>query len=97
MPSYPGKRLLDLALTLPALVALAPVVAATAAAVLFKFRTMTDARDAKGELLPDAERLPAFGRWLRATSLDELPELLNVFRSDMPSYPPNACSTSSAT
>ncbi len=51
--------------------------------MMVKFRTMTDARDAKGELLPDAERLPPFGRWLRATSLDELPELWNVLRGDM--------------
>jgi lipopolysaccharide/colanic/teichoic acid biosynthesis glycosyltransferase len=50
---------------------------------IFKFRTMTDARDADGRLLPDAERLPAFGRWLRKTSLDELPELYNVLRGDM--------------
>ncbi len=50
---------------------------------LMKFRTMTDARDASGRLLPDAERLTPFGRWLRATSLDELPELLNVLRGDM--------------
>jgi len=50
---------------------------------LVKFRSMTDARDAQGELLPDAERLPAFGRWLRSTSLDELPELWNVLRGDM--------------
>lgn len=48
-----------------------------------KFRSMTDERDAAGELLPDAVRLTAFGRWLRATSLDELPELLNVLRGDM--------------
>lgn len=48
-----------------------------------KFRTMTDSRDAEGHLLPDAERLTRFGRWLRATSLDELPELLNVLRGDM--------------
>lgn len=50
---------------------------------LIKFRTMTDARDAAGELLPDTERLTPFGRLLRATSLDELPELWNVLRGDM--------------
>jgi sugar transferase EpsL len=50
---------------------------------LVKFRTMTDARDAAGNLLPDELRLTAFGRRLRATSLDELPELLNVLRGDM--------------
>ena len=50
---------------------------------LLKFRTMTDARDASGNLLPDAQRMTAFGRWLRATSLDELPELLNVVRGEM--------------
>ena len=48
-----------------------------------KFRSMTNARDADGALLPDAERLPAFGRWLRATSLDELPELWNVLKGEM--------------
>ena len=50
---------------------------------MIKFRTMSDARDADGNLLPDAERLPRFGRLLRATSLDELPELWNVLRGDM--------------
>lgn len=50
---------------------------------LYKFRTMTDARDAEGRLLPDAERLTPFGRFLRSTSLDELPELFNVVRGDM--------------
>lgn len=50
---------------------------------LFKFRTMTDVRDEKGELLSDEDRLTKFGRTLRATSLDELPELLNIFRGDM--------------
>ena len=50
---------------------------------LIKFRTMTDARDADGMLLPDADRLTPFGRKLRATSLDELPELFNVLRGDM--------------
>ena len=48
-----------------------------------KFRTMTDARDASGALLPDEARLTRFGRWLRSTSLDELPELLNVVRGEM--------------
>ncbi len=48
-----------------------------------KFRTMTDRRGADGELLPDADRLTALGKWLRRTSVDELPELLNVVHGDM--------------
>ena len=100
------KRLLDLALALPALVLLAPVIAVTALVVarrlgspvlfrqqrpgfrgrpftVFKFRTMTDARDAGGNLLPDIERLTPTGRFLRRTSLDELPQLWNVIRGDL--------------
>jgi len=50
---------------------------------LYKFRTMTDERDESGELLPDSVRLTAFGRMLRATSLDELPELVNIVKGDM--------------
>jgi lipopolysaccharide/colanic/teichoic acid biosynthesis glycosyltransferase len=50
---------------------------------MVKFRTMTDARDASGALLPDAQRLTSFGRFLRASSLDELPELWNVLRGEM--------------
>ncbi|MDL1895144.1 sugar transferase [Anaerolineae bacterium CFX7] len=50
---------------------------------LYKFRTMTGARDAQGNLLPDAERLTRFGRFLRSTSLDELPELFNVLKGEM--------------
>ena len=50
---------------------------------LYKFRTMTDARDEKGELLPDEVRLTRFGKLLRSTSLDELPELFNIFKGDM--------------
>ncbi len=50
---------------------------------LVKFRSMTDARDGDGNLLEDAERLTPFGRWLRASSLDELPELWNVLRGEM--------------
>lgn len=101
-----GKRLLDLALTIPALLLLSPLLALVAllvrlklgAPVLFrqerpgllgkpftmcKFRTMTDARDAQGDPLPDAERLTGLGRFLRSTSLDELPELLNVLKGEM--------------
>ena len=50
---------------------------------MMKFRTMTDGRDAQGHLLPDAQRLTPFGRFLRSSSLDELPELLNVLKGDM--------------
>lgn len=107
-PSSPGtaKRLLDLLLTVPALLLGFPLLLALALLVrlrlgspvlfrqqrpglhgrpftLLKFRTMTNARDTTGALLPDAQRLPPFGRWLRSTSLDELPELLNVLRGDM--------------
>jgi lipopolysaccharide/colanic/teichoic acid biosynthesis glycosyltransferase len=50
---------------------------------MVKFRTMTDERDDNGNLLPDEQRLTPFGRFLRATSLDELPQLWNVFKGDM--------------
>ena len=50
---------------------------------LYKFRSMTDERDGKGELLPDEVRLTAFGEKLRGTSLDELPELFNILKGDM--------------
>ena len=100
------KRLFDLALTIPALLLLAPVLLVVALLVrlkigtpvlfrqerpglggrpfiLFKFRTMTDARDDTGALLPDAQRKHPFGQMLRRTSLDELPELLNVLKGEM--------------
>ena len=50
---------------------------------IYKFRTMTDARDKNGNPLPDSERLTRLGRFLRASSLDELPELFNVLRGEM--------------
>ena len=50
---------------------------------LYKFRTMTDERDENGELLADEKRLTAFGKFLRSTSLDELPELFNILKGDM--------------
>ncbi len=101
-----GKRFLDLALAIPMLFLLSPVLALVALFVrrklgspvifhqrrpglhgkpftIYKFRTMTDARDVQGDLLPSAERLTPFGRSLRSTSLDELPELFNVLRGDM--------------
>ena len=106
MPSYRGKRALDLAIVLLASPIWLPLLLVVAVAVrlrlgspvffrqaraglndrsfeLLKFRTMTDDRDANGHLLPDAQRLTSFGRWLRSTSLDELPELVNVLRGDM--------------
>ena len=50
---------------------------------LYKFRTMTDKKDENGNLLPDSERLTKFGKVLRSTSLDELPELINILKGDM--------------
>ena len=50
---------------------------------MYKFRTMTDERDEKGELLPDSIRVTKFGKMLRSTSLDDLPELFNIFKGDM--------------
>jgi lipopolysaccharide/colanic/teichoic acid biosynthesis glycosyltransferase len=50
---------------------------------LYKFRTMTDKKDESGELLPDSERLTKFGRFLRSTSIDELPGLINIIKGDM--------------
>lgn len=101
-----GKRILDVLISLPALVILSPLMGGIALLVrwrmgapvlfrqrrpglngkpftLYKFRSMTDARDAEGNLLPDAERLTALGRFLRKTSLDELPELFNVIKGEM--------------
>ena len=100
------KRVLDLVLSIPALVILSPVLLCLAALVLakmgtpilfrqtrpgldekpftlFKFRTMTAAHDVQGYVPPDAERLTSFGRFLRKTSLDELPELFNILRGEM--------------
>jgi sugar transferase EpsL len=101
-----GKRLFDLALTLPIMIISAPLMAIIAFIVrlelgspvlfsqqrpglnskpfnIYKFRSMTDDRDANGMLLPDPERLTPFGKFLRITSLDELPGLLNVIKGDM--------------
>lgn len=50
---------------------------------LYKFRTMTDERDGEGKLLPDKDRLTAFGKFLRSSSLDELPEFFNILKGDM--------------
>ncbi len=100
------KRVLDLILSLCALIVLSPVLLTVTILVrlklgspvifrqarpgrneriftLYKFRTMTDEKDASGELLPDEIRLTNFGRFLRSTSIDELPELWNIFRGDM--------------
>ncbi len=106
-PGIPlSKRLLDLAITVPVLVVLAPLYGVLALMVriyhgrpviftqvrpgyhhkpftVLKFRTMTNARDAQGQLLPDEIRLTRLGRFLRSTSLDELPELINVLKGEM--------------
>lgn len=50
---------------------------------MYKFRSMTNTRDNEGNLLPDEKRLTSFGKWLRSTSLDELPELFNILKGDM--------------
>ncbi len=100
------KRLLDIILSLTAIICLSPVLIITALLVriklgspvifrqqrpglngkifgLCKFRSMTDERDADGNLLPDEVRLTSFGKKLRATSLDELPELFNILKGEM--------------
>ncbi|HEM6222655.1 TPA: sugar transferase [Streptococcus suis] len=100
------KRLLDILLSLFAIILLSPIILMVSILVYFKlgspvlftqerpgkdekifkmykFRTMTDEKDEKGELLPDSVRLTAFGKWLRSTSLDELPELFNILKGDM--------------
>ncbi|MHB8644403.1 MAG: sugar transferase [Thermomicrobiales bacterium] len=106
MIGYRGKRLLDLAITVPALIALSPVMAVVALLVarrmghpvlfsqdrpglyeqpfpVYKFRTMKEVYDPAGQPLPDRDRLTPLGRFLRATSLDELPGLFNVLRGEM--------------
>ena len=50
---------------------------------LYKFRTMTNKKDTEGNLLPDEKRLTKYGRFLRSTSIDELPELINILKGDM--------------
>lgn len=100
------KRILDILLSLSAVIVLCPVLLVLSILVrvklgspvlfkqerpgkdekiftLCKFRTMTDKRDEKGELLPDEVRLTKFGKLLRSTSLDELPELFNILKGDM--------------
>lgn len=100
------KRLLDIIISLSALILLAPLYAVISYKVkknlgspilfkqtrpglhaqpfdMIKFRTMKDATDASGNLLPDSMRMTAFGKMLRSSSLDELPELWNVLKGDM--------------
>lgn len=100
------KRILDIVLSLSAIIILSPILlilyilvrVKLGSPVLFKqerpgrkeeiftlckFRTMTDKRDEQGELLPDEVRLTKFGKLLRSTSLDELPELFNILKGDM--------------
>lgn len=100
------KRILDLILSLMALIVLMPLMIIIGILVrinlgspiifkqkrpgknekiftLYKFRTMTDEKDEKGKLLPDSQRLTKFGKFLRSTSLDELPELINILKGDM--------------
>lgn len=100
------KRLMDIFLSLIAIIVLSPVLLIVTLLVrtklgspilfkqerpgfnekvftLYKFRTMTDKRNKLGELLPDSERLTSFGKFLRSTSLDELPELFNILVGDM--------------
>lgn len=101
-----SKRLLDLAITIPGLIFLSPLLAIVFLVLLFsqgrpvlftqprgglngrifqifKFRTMRDAYDEEGQPLPDEKRLSKLGRLLRAYSLDELPELINILRGEM--------------
>ena len=105
-PIPPVKRLFDLALTIPGLILISPLLLVVALLVriehgkpvlfrqtrpgyagkpfqIFKFRSMTDAYDPQGRLLPDTHRLTRLGRFLRTTSIDELPELFNILRGEM--------------
>ena len=91
------KRPMDFCLSLAAIIVLSPVFFVLVLLIrkklghpvlfkvftLYKFRTMTDQRDEQGALLPDDKRLTKFGSFLRSTSLDELPELVNVLKGDM--------------
>lgn len=100
------KRIVDLCVSLVALLLLSPVFAAVALVlyaanrgqvlfaqrrigknnrefVAYKFKTMNDQRDSAGQLLPDQDRLTAVGKWIRKTSLDELPQLVNVAKGEM--------------
>lgn len=100
------KRVMDIVLSLMAIIVFSPLLFTIAVAVrtklgrqvifkqerpgcdekiftLYKFRTMTDKKDEQGNLLPDGERLTSLGRWLRSTSFDELPELINIFKGDL--------------
>jgi sugar transferase EpsL len=100
------KRLFDLALVLPGIVVISPILLLISLLVrvvhgspviffqmrpglrgkpfmMYKFRTMTDNQDTKGNLLPDAQRLTKFGKFLRSTSLDEFPALINVLKGEM--------------
>ena len=101
-----SKRIMDLALTIPGLLVLSPVLLIIAVLVavyhgtpvlfrqrrpglrekpfwIYKFRSMTDARDNEGKLLPDSERITRLGQFLRTSSLDELPEIFNVLKGEM--------------
>jgi len=100
------KRLFDLAIAVPSVIVLSPVLVLIGILVrlkigspvlfrqtrpglhgnpftIYKFRTMADKRDENGNLLPDSERLTRLGRFLRMTSMDELPEFFNVIKGDM--------------
>lgn len=100
------KRMLDIILSLTAIIILFPIFIIVSILVLiflgrpivfrqkrpgknekiftmYKFRTMTDKRDKKGKLLPDEKRLTKFGKFLRKTSLDEIPEIFNILKGDM--------------
>ncbi len=100
------KRIVDLCVSLVALLLLSPIFAAVALVlyaanrgqvlfaqrrigknnrefVAYKFKTMNDQRDSAGQLLPDQDRLTAVGKWIRKTSLDELPQLVNVAKGEM--------------
>jgi sugar transferase EpsL len=100
------KRLFDLALTIPGMLLITPLIGLITLIIwltegkpifftqrrpglkgkifkLYKFRTMRETRDQNGQVLPDGQRITTLGKFLRASSLDELPELLNVLRGEM--------------